>query len=320
VSFQWPLALIGLVLVPLLVAAYVLRERRRETFAERFTTPALLPNLVATAPGWRRHLPLALLLVGLTAMVVGVARPHASVNVQREEATVIVAIDTSLSMQSQDVRPSRLGAAENAARAFVGELPKRFRVAVIGFSGRAYLALAPTEDRDLVATALRSLRPGEGTALGDAIALGTKLARQERASDGTVPPTAMLVISDGAQMSGRTTPDVAAQQALRAHIPIYSVVIGTPDGVVNVPVAGGYQAQLRVPPSPDTLRTISRVTGGRLFTAPDKQGLQDVYRRLGSRLGHRRQSREITDLFAGGSAAFLLVGGALSSLWFRRVP
>jgi Ca-activated chloride channel homolog len=303
-----------------LVAAYVLRERRRETFAERFTTPALLPNLVADAPGWRRHLPVALLLVGLAAMVVGVARPHASVNVQREEATVIIAIDTSLSMQSQDVRPSRLGAAEEAARVFVGELPKRFRVAVIGFSGRAYLALAPTEDRDLAATALRSLRPGEGTALGDAVALGTKLAKQERASDGTVPPTAMLVISDGAQMSGRTTPVVAAQQALRAHIPIYSVVIGTPDGVVNVPVAGGYQAQLRVPPSPDTLRMISRVTGGRLFTAPDKQGLQDVYRRLGSRLGHRRQSREITDFFAGGSAAFLLVGGALSSLWFRRVP
>jgi Ca-activated chloride channel homolog len=320
VSFQWPLVLIGLVLVPVLVAAYVLRERRRETFAERFTTPALLPNLVADAPGWRRHLPVALLLVGLAAMVVGVARPHASVNVQREEATVIIAVDTSLSMQSQDVRPSRLGAAEEAARVFVGELPKRFRVAVIGFSGRAYLALAPTEDRDLAATALRSLRPGEGTALGDAVALGTKLAKQERASDGTVPPTAMLVISDGAQMSGRTTPVVAAQQALRAHIPIYSVVIGTPDGVVNVPVAGGYQAQLRVPPSPDTLRMISRVTGGRLFTAPDKQGLQDVYRRLGSRLGHRRQSREITDLFAGGSAAFLLVGGALSSLWFRRVP
>jgi Ca-activated chloride channel homolog len=320
VSFQWPLVLIGLVLVPVLVAAYVLRERRRETFAERFTTPALLPNLVADAPGWRRHLPVALLLVGLAAMVVGVARPHASVNVQREEATVIIAIDTSLSMQSQDVRPSRLGAAEEAARVFVGELPKRFRVAVIGFSGRAYLALAPTEDRDLAATALRSLRPGEGTALGDAVALGTKLAKQERASDGTVPPTAMLVISDGAQMSGRTTPMVAAEQALRAHIPIYSVVIGTPDGVVNVPVAGGYQAQLRVPPSPDTLRMISRVTGGRLFTAPDKQGLQDVYRRLGSRLGHRRQSREITDFFAGGSAAFLLVGGALSSLWFRRVP
>ena len=204
-TFEWPLALIALVVVPVVIALYVLRERRRDDYAARFTTPTLLPNLVAAAPGWRRHLPLALLLVGLTALVVGVARPHASVDVRREEATVIIAIDTSLSMKAQDVRPSRLGAAENAANAFVAELPKRFRVGVIGFSGRAYLALAPTEDRELVLSALRSLRPGEGTALGDAVALGVRLARQERASDGTVPPTAMLVISDGAQMSGRTS-------------------------------------------------------------------------------------------------------------------
>jgi Ca-activated chloride channel homolog len=319
-TFEWPLALLGLLLVPVLLALHVRRERRREGFAARFSSPALLPNLVSAAPGWRRHLPLALLLVGLAAMVVGVARPHASVNVQREEATVILAIDTSLSMQSQDVRPSRLGSAENTARALVAELPKRFRVGVIGFSGRAYLALAPTADRELVGASLKSLHIGEGTALGDAIALGTKLAQQERAVDGTIPPTAMLVISDGAQMSGRTTPGAAALKAMSAHIPIYSVVVGTPDGVVNVPVAGGFQEQLRVPPSPETLQTIARVTGGRFFTAPTQARLREVYERLGSRLGHRREKREVTDLFAGGSAAFLLVGGALSSLWFRRVP
>jgi Ca-activated chloride channel family protein len=319
-TFEWPLALLGLLLVPVVLALHMRRERRREGFAARFTSPALLPNLVSASPGWRRHLPLALLLVGLAAMVVGVARPHASVNVPREEATVILAIDTSLSMQSQDVRPSRLGAAENTARALVAELPKRFRVGVIGFSGRAYLALAPTADRELVGASLKSLHIGEGTALGDAIALGTKLAQQERAVDGTIPPTAMLVISDGAQMSGRTTPGAAALKAMSAHIPIYSVVVGTPDGVVNVPVAGGFQEQLRVPPSPETLQTIARVTGGRFFTAPTQARLREVYERLGSRLGHRREKREVTDLFAGGSAAFLLVGGALSSLWFRRVP
>jgi Ca-activated chloride channel family protein len=242
------------------------------------------------------------------------------VDVRREEATVIIAIDTSLSMKAQDVRPSRLGAAENAANAFVAELPKRFRVGVIGFSGRAYLALAPTEDRELVVSALRSLRPGEGTALGDAVALGVRLARQERASDGTIPPTAMLVISDGAQMSGRTSPAAAALKAMSVHIPVYSVVVGTPDGVVNVPIVGGYQAQLRVPPSPETLKTLSQVTGGQFFTAPDQKRLSQIHERLGSRLGHRRETREVTDLFAGGSAAFLLVGGALSSLWFRRVP
>ena len=110
-SFQWPLALVGLVVVPVLVAVYIRRERRRADFAARFTTPALLPNLVAAAPKWRRHLPLAVLLLALTAMVVGVARPHATLTVKREDATVILVIDTSLSMGAQDVKPSRLDAA-----------------------------------------------------------------------------------------------------------------------------------------------------------------------------------------------------------------
>jgi len=302
------------------VGLYVLRERRRQSYATRFTTPALLPNLVGATPGWRRHLPLALFLVALAAMIVGVARPHASLSVKREEATVLIAIDSSLSMSSQDVRPSRLAAAKSAAKAFVEGMPKKFRVGVIGFAGRAYVALPPTEDRGLVRSALNSLKSGEGTALGDAVALGTRLARAERTSDGLIPPTAMLVISDGAQMSGRTSPDVAASQARSQHIPVYTIVVGTPDGVVNVPVAGGYQAQLRVPPSPDTLRTVARVTGGQFFTAPDAARLRQIYEKLGSRLGHRREKREITDLFAGGSAAFLLFGGALSAAWFRRVP
>jgi Ca-activated chloride channel family protein len=320
VSFQSPLALIGLVLVPVLVGLYVVRERRRQSYATRFTTPGLLPNLVDAAPRWRRHLPLALLMVALAAMIVGVARPHASVSVQREEATVLIAIDSSLSMSSQDIRPSRLIAAQRAAQAFVEGMPKKFRVGVIGFTGRAYVAVPPTEERGLVRSALKSLKSGQGTALGDAVALGNRLARAERTSDGTIPPTAMLVISDGAQMSGRTTPEAAAAQARSLHIPVYTVVIGTPDGVVNVPLPGGFQAQLRVPPSPETLRTVARLTGGQFFTATDQEQLRQIYEKLGSRLGHRRESREITDLFAGGSAAFLLFGGTLSALWFRRVP
>jgi Ca-activated chloride channel family protein len=320
VSFQSPLALIGLLLVPALLALYILRERRRLSYARRFTSTALLPNLVGTSPAWRRHLPLALFLVALAAMIVGVARPHASLSVQREEATVLIAIDSSLSMSSQDIRPSRLAAAKNAAGNFVDGMPKKFRVAVIGFAGRAYVAVPPTEDRALVRSALDSLKSGQGTALGDAVALGTRLARSERTSDGRIPPTAMLIISDGAQMSGRTTPSAAAAQARAQHIPVYTVVVGTQDGVVNVPLAGGYQAQLRVPPSPDTLRTLARATGGQFFTAPDAARLQQVYKNLGSRLGHRRQKRELSDLFAGGSAAFLLFGGALSAAWFRRVP
>jgi Ca-activated chloride channel homolog len=319
-SFQWPLALIGLIVVPALVAVYVVRERRRTEYAARFTTPGLLPNLVDSAPGWRRHLPLALLLAALTAMVVGVARPHAQLSVQREEATVILAVDTSLSMRADDVRPTRLRAAKKAARAFLEQLPEKFRVGVIGFSGRAYVALPPTEDRVLARTALRSLKPGEGTSLGDAVALATQLGRRQRASDGTIPPTAILVISDGAQMSGRTAPGTAAARARSLRIPVYAIILGTDDGVITVSLAGGFEAQIRVPPSPETLRLVTQITGGRLFSAPNDTRLRQVYEKLGSRLGHRRQEREITDFFAGGSAALLLFGGVLSALWFRRVP
>jgi len=320
VSFQWPAALIGLVAVPALVSLYIARERRRTDVAARFTTPALLPNLVDSAPGWRRHLPLALVLVALTAMVVGVARPHAMVSIQREEATVILAIDTSLSMKADDVRPTRLIAARHAASALVAKMPAKFRVGLVGFSGRAYVALPPTDDRTLLHAALDSLRPGQGTALGDAVALATQLGRRQRDSDGTIPPIAILVISDGAQMNGQTQPGDAAVRALVLHIPVYAVVLGTDAGVISVPLAGGFQAQLRVPSSPQTLRALARTTGGEFFTAPDDARLRDVYEKLGSRLGSRRQSRELTDLFAGGSAAFLLAGGALSALWFRRIP
>jgi Ca-activated chloride channel homolog len=320
VTFEWPLALVGLVVVPVLLAWYVVRERRRATFAARFTTPGLLPNLVDASPRWRRHLPLAVLLVALSAMVVGVARPHATVSVKREQATVILAVDTSLSMSADDVKPSRLEAARKTARVFLNRLPSKYRVAVVGFAGRASVALPPTDDRDLAVSALRSLHPAEGTSLGDAVALSTQLAQRQRASDGTTPPAAILVISDGAQLSGRTTPGVAAARARTAHIPVYAVLLGTQDGVITVRLTGGFQAQLRVPPNPETLRTLTRLTGGRFFSAPSEARLRQVYDRLGSRLGSRRESREISDLFAGGSAALLLIGGGLSALWFRRVP
>jgi len=280
----------------------------------------LLPNLVDSAPGWRRHLPLALLLVALAAMVVGVARPHASVSVQREEATVILVIDTSLSMRADDVKPTRLFAARKAARAFVAEMPKKFRVGIVGFSGRAYVALPPTDDRTLVPTALASLRPGEGTSLGDAVALATQLGQRQRGSDGTIPPTAILVISDGTQLSGRTEPGTAALKARSLHIPVNAILLGKEDGVIEVPLVGGFKAQIRVPPNPETLKLITGVTGGQLFISPDDPRLKQIYEKLGSRLGHRTETREITDYFAGGSAALLFVGGALSALWFRRIP
>jgi Ca-activated chloride channel homolog len=320
VTFQTPIALLGLVLVPVLVALYVLHERRRTSYAARFGSPALLPNVVDQAPGRRRHLPLAILLVALAAMVVGVARPHATVNVPREEATVILAIDVSRSMKAKDVQPSRLEAARFAANAFLRKVPEKFRIGVVSFASRAVAALPPTHDRALVREALRSLQPGEGTAIGDAVKLSVELGRRQRAADGSRPPRAVLLISDGARVGGRTAPRTAAELARRMRVPVYTVLVGTPNGVVQETLPGGFQATIRVPPNPATLQLVARTTGGQFFTALNDEGLREVYEKLGSRLGHRREEREITDYFAGGSAALLLFGGALSMLWFRRVP
>jgi Ca-activated chloride channel homolog len=320
VTFEWPAALVGLVVLPILVALYIRRERQTAQYASRFTTPGLLPNLVDASPRWRRHLPLAILLVALAAMVVGVARPHAMLSVKREEATAILVVDTSLSMGADDMKPSRLEVARRESRAFLDALPSKYRLAIVGFSGRAYVALPPTDDRELAVQALRNLHTAQGTALGDAVALATRMAGRQHAADGSKPPAAIVVISDGAQMSGRTTPVAAARLARQAHIPVYSVLIGTQDGVITVPLAGGFQAQLRVPASPDTLRVVAQATGGRFFAAPNATQLRTVYTHLGSRLGSRVESREVTNLFAGGSAALLLIGGGLSALWFRRVP
>ena len=319
-TFQSPLALLGLLVVPLLVAAYVRHERGRASYVARFANLALLPNLVDRAPGWRRHLPVAILLVALAAMVVGVARPHATVSVPREEATVILAIDVSRSMAAKDVEPSRLGAARAAANAFLRKVPEKFRVGVVSFASRAVVAVPPTADRSLVRAALAALRPGEGTALGDAIALSAQLGQRERRADGTRPPTAVLLISDGTRMGGRTTPQASSQRARSQRIPVYTVVLGTENGTVEQTLTGGFRQIVQVPPSPDTLRQVAQTTGGLFFTAKNDTRLRDVYERLGSRIGHRRESREMTDVFAGGSAALLLAGGALSALWFRRVP
>ena len=319
-TFQSPLSLLGLLVVPLLVAAYVRHERGRGSYVARFANLALLPNLVDRAPGWRRHLPVAILLVALAAMVVGVARPHATVSVPREEATVVLAIDVSRSMAAKDVEPSRLGAARAAANAFLRKVPEKFRVGVVSFASRAVVAVPPTADRSLVRAALAALRPGEGTALGDGIALSAQLGQRERRADGTRPPTAVLLISDGTSMGGRTTPQASSQRARSLRIPVYTVVLGTQNGTVEQTLTGGFRQIVQVPPSPDTLRQVAQTTGGLFFTAKNDARLRDVYERLGSRIGHRRESREMTDVFAGGSAALLLAGGALSALWFRRVP
>jgi Ca-activated chloride channel family protein len=318
-TFESPWTLLLLLVIPLFVAAYVARDRRRSRFAGRWTTPALLPNLVDRAPGRKRHLPTAILAVALAALIVGVARPHAIVSVPREEATVLLAMDTSRSMGATDITPTRLVAAQAAAHHFVDLVPKRFRIGVVSFSTRAQLALAPTPDRALIHQALATLRPKEGTAIGDAVRLAARLGLRERAKDGSTPPASVLLISDGASDGGRTSPAAAARAARRLKVPVYTISLGTPGGTVEHRLPGGYVETIRVPPSPETLQMIARTTGGQFFTAATDEELKSVYDGLGSRLGHTKRSREVTDLFAAGAAVLLIAGAGLSAYWFRRV-
>ena len=317
-SFHSPFSLLLLLAIPALVIAYVVREKRREQSAAVWGRPALLPNLVDRSPGIRRHLPIALLLAALLLMVVGVARPHAKMSVRREEATVLLVMDVSRSMSASDVKPTRLRAAQTAAKQFVEKMPEKFRVGVVSFATRAQVAIPPTEDRALVNAAIDSLRTGEGTAIGDAVLLAATLGRRQRA-DGVIPPTSILLISDGARDGGRAAPQVAAQRARTLHVPVYTILLGTPNGVVRHQIPGGYTEVIRVPPSAATLQMVARTSGGEFFTASNDKRLSEVYDQLRSRLGHKRESREVTDLFAGGSALLLLAGGALGALWFRRI-
>jgi Ca-activated chloride channel family protein len=325
VSFEWPLGLVALLAVPLAVVLYVLLDRRRGEEIGRFASPALYPAVVARAPGRLRHVPAVALLVALAAMLVGVARPHATISVPREEATIVLALDVSRSMTAEDVPPTRLRAAQAAARRFVEQVPERFRIGVVAFADRANVVAPPTEDRDVVAAALGQVSAGEGTALGEAIQLALQAARSVpagtgRAEGGEPPPASVLLISDGAQTQGRITPVQAARRARAAGVPVYTVSLGTAEGIVERTLTGGFTERIRVPPDPTALRQVAVTSRGEFFSAPDDERLRRVYEELGSRLGHRDKEAEITVAFAGAGLALALVAGALSTLLFKRLP
>ena len=323
-SFTWPLVLIALAAIPVLVAVYIDRDRRRVAAQAEFGNPDLLPNVVDREPGRLRYLPPLIMLVALAFLIVGVARPHATVSVPREEATIVLAMDVSRSMKATDVEPTRLDAARTAAKTFLDEVPEKFRVGVVAFATRASVGVAPTEDRELVVTALDTLAPGEGTAIGDAVALSLRVGQpqdgEEEQEAADAPPRAIVVISDGARDGGQVEPAEAAQQAKQRGVPVHTVLVGTPDGTVEEQLTGGFRRIIRVPPNPETLEQVAAASGGTFFEAPDAEGLSQVYEELGSRLGSREEDREMTDVFAAIAVALLLIAATISVFLFRRVP
>jgi Ca-activated chloride channel family protein len=340
VSFERPLFLLTLLVVPVAVALYVLAERRRMRYAIRFTNVDVLAGVVRERL-WRQYLPLAFFLLALAALCVGLARPQHKTLVPKDRATVILVVDVSRSMEAQDVKPSRIGAATAAVRLFLDKVPKRLQVGLIAFAGDPAVAAPPTTDHALVRAALDTIewQPSYGgTAIGDALAAAVKLAEQAVGTNGNLasavaaPPTptrgvvSILFLSDGAQTRGTLLPLDGANIARAAGIPVYTVALGTPNGVLRFgfPPPGGYNPfpgrTVPVPPDPDTLRAIADRTGGQFFEARDAKTLRAAYSKLGSRLGRKPGKSEVTYGFLAAAAGLLIASGLLSAAWSPRLP
>jgi Ca-activated chloride channel family protein len=332
-SFQWPLLLLTLLLVPLALAGYLALERRRARYAVRFTNLEVLAAVAQRSASWRRWVPPLLFLVALALTLAALARPHVNVSAQREQAKVVVVIDTSGSMLAKDVKPTRLGAAQEAVRRFLKKLPKQYRVALVSFSTEPHVVAPLTRDRGLVLESLDFLYPGRGTAIGDALARSVEVIREDEAGDdgdgGASPrdPTqanrrplsVIVLLSDGFQTRGILEPLQGAQRAKSYGIPVYTVALGTPNGEVTLS-RGPFARTIQVPPDPITLRAIAKTTGGLSFEARSQGRLNAVYDRLGSQLGRTPGKREATYAFLGGAALLLVAAGLLSVRWLQRLP
>jgi Ca-activated chloride channel homolog len=336
-SFQSPLWLLALFAVAAFLVLYVIMQRRRSRYAVRFTNVNLLANVAAQRPGVRRHVPPVLFLVALALLALAIARPETEVQVPRDEATVVLVFDVSGSMNARDVEPTRLIAAQQSANEFLERIPERFRVGMVSFSHIARTVLPPTHDRDLARDAIARLRAEGGTAMGDAImeALDALQAPSEfdalpvdpnavppGSSEGAEapPPSVILLLSDGANTAGEADPIEAAQLAAQLGVPVFTIALGTNDGVVDVPDQRGIIRRVAVPPDEPTLRQIADLTGGEFSAAATDDQLARVYEGLSSKVGFDTEKSEVTWYFALAAALFLFAGASLSLFWFNRFP
>ncbi len=318
-SFQEPLFLLGLLLVPAAAGLYLLGERGRGRAAQRFASDALTPSVAPVRPGFRRHAPLLLYALALTALIVALAKPEATVAVSEERAAVVLATDTSGSMAATDVEPTRMQAVRTAALEFLDRAPSDLRVGTVVFNHKVLRIEPPSTDRATAREVTERLKPSGGTATGEALASSLAVLERARGTARPRPPAAVILISDGASTHGRD-PIPLARRAKRLKIPVYTVSLGTDEGTIQVPDREGTLQTRPVPPDRETMRAIARITGGRTFNASDGDEVSKVYQRLGSQVAKRDEPRQVTAAFAGGAALLLLAGGLLSLRWFGRLP
>jgi Ca-activated chloride channel homolog len=315
-SFASPIWLLGLLLVPLALAGYVASRARAKRYAVRFTAVPALRLAAGTTPAWRRHLPSALALAALAALVLAMAKPHRTVALPIERASIMLVTDHSRSMEAEDVKPTRLAAAQRAARTFIDQLPKPVRLGAVAYSDVPDAVQGPSTDHGLAREVVDNQNADGSTSTGDALQVAIDLLKRER-SPGKRPPSAIVLLSDGKTTSGRDPVEVA-QAAGKLRIPVYTVALGTPGGTLPNPLP--YAPPLSVAPDPETLQAIAKASGGRAFTAEDDEELGSIYKRLGSQLGTRKGTREITAAFAVGGLILLLGAGVASLRFGGRLP
>jgi Ca-activated chloride channel family protein len=334
-SFQWPEALWLALLLPLLVALYVYLLRRKKKFALTYSSLALVRAAMA-GPSWRRHVPPALMLLALAALIVAVARPSATVTLPSQHETVILAMDVSGSMRASDVEPTRLAAAQAAAKAFIADQPDSVRIGIVAFAGTATVAQAPTRNKEDLYAAIDRFQLQRATAIGSAIIVslatlfpdgGYDVASFSYSSEKKKPPASfkpvppgsygsavIILLTDGQRTTG---PDsvMAARLAADRGVRVFTVGVGTPEG--KIVGFDGWSMHVRL--DEEVLRAIADLTRGEYFYAGNALDLKKIYQTMNSRLVMETKKTEIGAFFSAGAALLVLVAAGLSLAWFNRV-
>lgn len=305
-----------LVGVGVMAGAWLAVASQRRQHVVRFTSVELLDVVAPRRPRWRRHVPAALFLAALVALVLGFARPVRAVQMSDQRATVILAVDVSLSMQATDVRPSRLEVARQAAQDFVAELPDDLDVGLVVFHDVASVVVAPSRDREELLAAIDRFDLGEGTAIGEAVMASLDAAAAvPTGEDGEPVPARIVLMSDGETTSGIPNEDAAAAAA-QAGVPVDTIAFGTPDGTIEDEL-GEIEP---VPVAPGPLADLAEATGGDAFEAGSLGELGAAYDDITKVASSEKQERDVSAWFVGAGIGLLALAGSMSLLWSQRLP